>query len=122
MKRINLVSCVRAALIEQGISTVKVVDAVNSAIGGLEAIKATDKLGAGSVTKKAYKVTHAVSTQYGGKITMPLLFDAWHSKIEAACKVAVFDTVGIPAVFKDWLAKMAKTEKTEADVEENVET
>lgn len=113
MKRINLVTCVRSALIERGISTLQVVNAVNSALGELEKIKSTSKLGQGTVQLKkgTYKVTDTVAAQYQGTMTAPLHFDAWHCKIEAACKVAEIESIGIPEVFNEWLEKMTVKEE-----------
>lgn len=113
MKRINLIACVRSALTAAGLSTVKVVNAVNAALGQLELQGKSDKLGVGSVTKKAYKVTNTVTMKYSGAISMPLLFDAWHCKLEAANKIAEIPAITIPEVFMEWLGAM----KSEADPE-----
>ncbi len=106
--RINLVTPVRVALIELGISTVQVVDAVNADLGNLTGEVTNEKTGAGRTVEKGthYAVSTSQSVKHTGKLTMPLLFDAWHSKIEAANKVASFERVEIPRIFGDWLAKM----------------
>lgn len=97
------------------VSTVKVCDAINAALGELEAGKQTSRLGIGSVSKKQmYGVTESVSTKYVGTCTIPLRFDAWHCAVEKAEKIASTDTVVIPEVFHEWLTKMIRTEATPA--------
>lgn len=113
MKRLNLIDCVRAALIEQGLSTVAVVNAVNAELGRLECESKKAKLGQGSVTKKAYKVSNTITEKYSGAITMPLLFDAWHCKLEACNKVAAIPGITIPEIFQEWLGKMKEASTTE---------
>lgn len=113
MKRINLIPPIRKALVNAGISTFRVVEAVNAELGKLEATKESAKLGTGSVTKAGYKVTGVVSTVYKGNKTIPLLFDAWHGKVEAAYKVAGFDEIAIPGIFSEWLSKLKKHSETE---------
>lgn len=120
-KRINLILPVRQALIDAGISTVRVVNAVNAELGALEATGGTLKLGSGTVTKKAYRVTETVSTKFEGRKTVPLVFDAWHSKLEAAFKVARFETVGLPVVCKEWLEKMKATPEEQEKEKEKEE-
>src|SRR5262245_59800621 len=112
MQRYNLVTPVRAALIAGGYSTYLVVNAINAALGELDKTKESDKLGVGSSTRKGtkYSVTNTVSQKFEGKMTMPLLFDAWHCKVEAANKVASFDSIELPGIFNDWLGKMKKRE------------
>jgi hypothetical protein len=107
-ERINLVSPVRVALVEAGVSSVLVVSAVNAALGELEMVRRSERTGSGTVSKSNYSVSISISERFTGKRTMPLLFDAWHSKIEAANKVAAFDRVAIPSTFEDWLAKFRK--------------
>lgn len=105
-KRLNLIGCVRAALEQAGYSTVKVVNAVNSALGQLDVIGSESKLGTGSVSKKGYRVSESTTTKYSGAVNVPLHFDAWHSAMAKADKVAEMDTVSIPAVFTAWLQSM----------------
>lgn len=107
-KRINLVEPVRTALEDAGISTVLVVSAINAALGELDKTKEEHKTGAGRVTKTDYKVSESVTLGWMGKRTAPLEFDAWHSAIEKAHKIASFDTIAIPAMFTVWLQKMHK--------------
>lgn len=107
MQRINLITPVRTALLNSGYSSVKVVAAINSALGELKVAKSTERLGDGSMSRKGkYGVTNVVSEKYEGKYSMPLLFDAWHSKLASAHKVAEFDGIDLPAVFSEWLDKM----------------
>jgi hypothetical protein len=108
LERINLVNPVREALVEAGISSVLVVSAVNAALGELTMVKRSERTGSGTVSKSSYSVSMSISERFSGKRTMPLLFDAWHGKIAAAHKVAAFDSVAIPSIFEDWLAKFSK--------------
>jgi len=110
--RINLVAPVRQALIDAGYSTVKVVAAVNAELGNLGGEISAAKLGGGRATGKLteYAVSESVTTKYTGKLTDGLHFDAWHTKIEAAEKVAQFRHVDIPGQFVDWLNKFAKAD------------
>jgi len=110
MKRLNLISCVRTALEVRGISTVAVVNAVNAELGRLEKLSSQQKLGTGSVTKKAYKVTNTVTEKFTGAITAPLHFDAWHCKLEAANKLAEIPTIEIPTLYTPWLEKMVEVQ------------
>jgi hypothetical protein len=114
--RINLVAPVRQALINAGYSTVKVVSAVNAELGKLGGEVSAAKLGGGRLTGKAteYRVSESVTTAYSGKLTDGLHFDAWHTKIESANKVAEFETVAIPARFLPWLNKFATADKEPA--------
>jgi len=109
-RRINLIGCVRAGLETAGLSTVKVVDAVNSALGQLDEVGSESKLGGGSVGKGTYKVSETTQTKYKGALNAPLLFDAWHSAMAKANKIAEIDEVDIPAVFGPWLQKMKLVE------------
>lgn len=106
MRRLNLVEPVRTALLNSGVSTVKVVHAVNAALGELERKSSDDKLGAGSLNKLEYKVTNTITEKYKGAKTTPLIFDVWHGKVEACYKVANFDCIDLPPLFSEWLSKM----------------
>lgn len=118
-KRFNLCSAVRNALQEQGISTVRVVDAVNAALADTEVVSTEGKLGDGKVTKATknqpswFKVTETVSIKRRGTVSAPLLFDAWHSAVAKAEKIASFEAIELPDVFADWLAKMKEPAKEE---------
>lgn len=113
--RINLVNPVRVSLINSGYSTVKVVNAVNAALGQLNSKGSEAKTGAGSVSKDIYKVSVSTVEKFTGTKTIPLQFDAWHSAIAKAHKVAEFDCVDLPAEFSPWLEKM-KEISTEVDL------
>jgi len=117
-ERINLCSVVRASLIAAGYSTVKVVGAVNSALGELKAAKETARAGDGKHNKRMeFSITESVTTKYTGKLTTPLLFDEWHSQIAKAEKIAKFDSVSVPPVFTQWLDKFAKGKAEELETE-----
>lgn len=116
--RLNLCNVVRNSLTDAGYSTVKVVSAVNAALGEVEMIGETGKIGDGSVTKSAYKITVSASYKFEGKKTLPLVFDAWHSKVHAAEKIAESDTIAIPGIFKPWLDKFAKSKVEEQPAEQ----
>lgn len=105
-KRLNLIGAVRAGLEAAGYSTVKVVNAVNSALGQLQETGSESKLGDGKAGKGTYKVSESTVTKYAGEINEPLRFDAWHSAVTKANKIAEMDSVAIPAVFGPWLQKM----------------
>lgn len=115
MERINLITCIRVALLDSGYSTVKVVAAVNAALGELKKSKETEKLGSGAANTKRgqYGVTLSVSQKWEGKLTLPLHFDAWHGAVERANKIAEIDMVSIPSVFLVWLDKMKISEPAE---------
>lgn len=116
-KRYNPCAPIRNALLNAGYSTVKVTNAVNSALGELSAASAESKLGDGRITKTSYKVTESTSTKYEGKAdSLPLRFDAWCGAVEKANKIASFETVEIPGVFKQWL-EFAKVSEKEAKTE-----
>lgn len=118
-KRLNLCCAVRTALINSGYSTVKVVDAVNAALNDLQEVDSEAKLGNGSITKATkerpalYKVSETVTTKYRGPISVPLIFDRWHSAIRAAEKIAPFGCVDLPEEFTPWLEKMKEPSKPE---------
>lgn len=117
-KRLNLCVAVRNSLINMELSTVKVVNAVNSALGELEARSEESKLGDGRVTKSEYKVTETTTSKYAGqKTTLPLLFDAWHSQVAKAEKIASFETIELPGIFKQWLEKFAKANEADKKAE-----
>lgn len=105
-KRLNLIPCVREALVAMGISSVQVVNAINGILEEAKRTKHVAKLGAGRVTKKAYSVTESESSTWQLPKCIVTTFDAWHSKLEAADKVApMTEAVPIPVVFHDWLNK-----------------
>lgn len=104
--RINLVNPVRQALINSGYSTVKVINAVNAALGQLASKGSEAKTGNGSLSKDTYKVSVTSTEKFVGTRTVPLAFDAWHSAIERAHKIAQFECVDLPEVFNEWLEKM----------------
>lgn len=112
-KRLNLCTSVRLALSNMGVSTVAVVNAINGVIGQAKCTKHVAKLGAGSVTKKTYGVTESESKKWELPKCIVTTFDAWHSKIEAADKVApMTEALVIPEMFKDWLLKFKTSEPT----------
>lgn len=105
-KRLNLCVPVRSALVNSGISTVKVVNAVNAALGALDVKGSDSKTGDGKVSKEGYKVTVTDTTKYAGPKCDPLVFDAWHSAIARAYKVAEFECVDLPTGLTPWLESM----------------
>lgn len=117
--RLNLIPVVRSALWDAGYSSVKVVNAVNSALGELTNPVVEHTLGDGKVKSKGehYSVTESIKEAYTAKMTPPLLFDAWHSGVQKLQKIASVDTIGIPPVLVVWLDKFAKGE-SEALVKE----
>lgn len=115
--RINLIPSVRRGLINAGYSTVKVVSAVNAALGELANIATTEKAGDGSLTKSSFKVTNTVTFKYEGKRTLPLVFDAWHSKQSQADKIASMEVVEVPSIFHAWLDKFAKADAKQSEIE-----
>ncbi len=115
-KRINLVECVRLALGDMGVSSVSVVNAINGVLAEAEKAGHKAKLGAGSVSKKAYKVVESNSITWALPRCVVTTFDAWHSKIEAADKVApMTGAIAIPELFKEWLLKFKTPVETPAD-------
>lgn len=119
-KRYNPCAPIRAALIEGGYSTVRITNAVNSALGELAATAEESKLGDGRITKTSYKVTESTSTKYEGKAdSAPLRFDAWCGVINKANEIASFPTIAIPGMFTEWL-KFAKV--TEDELKKEVAT
>lgn len=115
--RINLIPAVRRGLIASGYSTTKVVNAVNAALGEIKLESTSDKTGDGKVTKDSYKVTVTGTFKYTNEKTAPLLFDAWHSAIAKADKIASMEAVEIPSFFvANWL-KFAKSDKATVDAE-----
>lgn len=115
MERINLCTPVRQALAARNVSTVKVVDAVNAALGQLEAGKVTNRLGDGSVSKTAYSVSHAVTTKFSGKRNMPLDFDAFNGMVAKIEKKFPSFACNIPEQFNEWLDKMVITKTVEQE-------
>lgn len=116
-KRYNPCAPIRNALLNAGYSTVKVTNAVNSALGELTASTVESKLGDGRITKTEYKVTESTTTKFAGKAeSLPLRFDAWCGAMEKANKIASFETVTIPGIFTEWL-EFAKVPAEEAKKE-----
>ena len=109
VNRLNLVNPVRVALELGGYSTVRVVNAVNAALGQLEKVSSESKSGNGSVSKGMFKVSETLTIKYKGERNDPLDFDAWHSAIARANKIAEFESVSLPVRFNDWLAKLKET-------------
>lgn len=115
-QRINLVTPVRKALIESGYSTVKIVSAVNQELAKAKLVSETAKTGDGTASKDGYRVTVTGTFKYEHSKTLPVLFDAWHSAIGKADKIARFESVEIPPVFSKWL-EFAKATKEETEAE-----
>lgn len=112
-KRYNPCAPIRDALIAGGYSTVKVTNAVNSALGELNTTGSESKLGDGRITKTSYKVSESTTTKFEGKAdSAPLRFDAWCGAVDKANKVASFTSITIPSVFMTWL-EFAKTPEAE---------
>lgn len=109
-KRYNPCAAIRNALHNGGYSTVKVTNAVNSALGELTAKSVESKLGDGRISKTSYSVTEATTTKFTGDLaSLPLRFDAWCCAVAKAEKIASFETIQLPGIFVEWL-KFAKTE------------
>lgn len=125
-ERINLVTSVRELLIQQGYSTVAVVNAVNAALGQLTRESSSEKLGDGSITKKEYKVTETIATKFVGKRNGALDFDAFNGavgKIEK--KFGLLQLAEFPASCADWLKaheKSFKPSNEESKKEDKKET
>jgi hypothetical protein len=119
-KRLNLVVSVRLALIDMGVSSVRVVNAINGVIGEAKLEKHTSKLGAGTVSKRGYSVTEAENKKWVLPRCIVTTFDSWHSAIERADKIApMTEATAIPVLFHEWLKKFgATTEETNKEQEE----
>lgn len=131
-QRLNLCSVIRHACIEAGYSTVKIIGAVNSALGDLEVTKEKATTKNSLVTKQTknkaslFRINQAVSLSYETEnISLPLRFDAWNTLVERMESDSM-KTVGtiehlkmmpLPHVFTEWLDKFAKkdTETVEAN-------
>lgn len=111
----NFVTPVRAAITEAGYSYVKVLSAVNSYLGQLEAIESSTKLGNASWTKKGFKISDIETTKYEDSRNIVGLFVNWHQAIEKADKLANMDSVSLPTVFTVWLQKMKEVKPTEQE-------
>lgn len=123
-KRLNLCDCVRLSVLQMGVSTVAVVNAINGVIGEAKLAKPAElKMGAGRVTKSKYNVSGSVSLKWQLPKCVVTTFDAWHSAIEKADKVApMTEPVPIPKMFHEWLLKFKTTgadEEPEVENEEN---
>jgi hypothetical protein len=112
--RLNLCQCVRESLILAGYSSVKVVDAVNSELAKATLVSEEAKTGDGKIKSKGleYAVTVTGTYKYIQKNTLPVTFDAWHSAVAKAEKIASMDNVALPKLFIEWLDKFAKAELT----------
>ena len=122
-ERYNLVSTVRSLLSEQGYSSVAVVNAINAAMGQLVETKRTIKLGDGSVTKNAYRVSESESRRFEGKRNGALDMDAFNShigKIEKRLGAMVLKE--FPESIKDWLSAHPAFKPTTAVEEKKEET
>ena len=111
--RLNYCVAVLNALHAMGVSSVKVVNAVNGVVAKAEVIKHDATLGAPTVTKETKKresVTRYVSSE---KMTVEAptcvvtRFDKWATLIGVAAKFSHFDKVSIPEEFTRWLMKFA---------------
>lgn len=119
-QRLNLCQSFRNSLIEHGYSTVKIVNAVNAALGELDksGTKQSEKLGDGRLTKTAYKVTETTTiaeTYSGNASSIPLRVDVFNSQLAKLEKVAVFENAPLPPVFCEWFDKFAKADKPEVE-------
>lgn len=114
--RVNLCKPIREACHRNGISTVALISALNAALGETKLTSEETTNGAGRVTKEMYRTSASVSLKYHGARTKPLEFDAWHSAIERANKIAEFDSVELPDMFKDWLSSFKKQDKSEKEL------
>lgn len=114
----NFCPVIRASILKEKLSTVKVLNACNAALGELDksGTKSTLKQGAARVTKTAFKISEAetiTDTYAGDSSSIPLRFVAWQAAIEKAEKIAAFDNVAIPATFLEWM-QFAKVNEPEA--------
>lgn len=117
-KRYNPCVPIRNSLLDAGYSTVLVMNAINSALGELEAKKSDSKLGDTRLTKTAFKVRETVTLDYQASTSnIALRFDAWSGIMEKANSIASFETVSIPGIFQQWLDKFAKADKSKLDEE-----
>jgi len=107
--RINLCLPVFNSVATLGYSTVAVVNAVNASLCDVKLSEnPEEKIGDGRLTKTAYKVSGSIAYKWEGQINTPRRFDAWHSKVAAANKIAEFESVGIPSEFIKWMDGFAK--------------
>ena len=119
--RVNLCTPVRKLLVLNNISTVRVVDAINSALGELNITSEDAKNGKGNVTKEAYRTSVNVSIKFKGERNLPLEFDAWHGRIESALKISEFEFGGLPERFAVWLKKFENKNTEQPTPEQPVE-
>ena len=111
--RLVLTATLTATLNKEGYSTVKTVDAVNAALGRLNATKRSiPKLGDSSITKDKFGVSLSLGTErYEGKLTPGLHFDAYNSAIKRLEKiVGVQDNFPLADCFRTWLDGFARPE------------
>lgn len=118
----NFCPVIRASMAKNKLSTVKVLNACNSALGELDksGTKSTLKQGAARVTKTAFKISEAetiTDTFTGDSSSVPLRFVAWQAAIEKAEKIASFNYVEIPKTFLEWMqfAKVVESEEQPAE-------
>lgn len=122
VERLNLCLPVRSAIEAMGASTVRVVNALNAAIGQMKQV-GDGKVSGGNIsaTKKKFTTSEGLTFKYEGKRgSMPLEFAAWHDIVARANKLHEFETIGIPSVFNEWLAKFKP--QAETQTEPQVET
>ena len=116
-KRINLCGTVRDMLIANNISSVKVVGAINAALGELKHSTSPDaKTGKGTVTKDAYRTGVSVSCKFKGEKNIALEFDTWNSRIEAAEKISAMEFAKLPLRFEAWLGAFTNKDKEKEEV------
>ena len=119
--RPNFCQPVREALIQAGYSYVRVLSAVNSFLGQLEAVQSTAKVGHGRLTKSSYKVSETEKNDYETGKSIVGIFDSWSCAIERADKIAEMDSVSLPAKFNVWLQKMKEPTPLEQGIKQSDE-
>ncbi len=105
----NFCTPVRESLISAGYSYVRVLSAVNSYLGQLEAIETKSKVGNGRVTKTEFRISEVTTDRFVAGRSIVGTFIAWHSAVLKADKIAEMNSVALPTQFEVWLQKMKES-------------
>lgn len=118
--RLVLTATLTETLNREGYSTVKTVEAINSALGRLNKTRSSiPKLGESNISKDKFGVSLALGTErFEGKLNPPLLFDAFNSGVKRLEKlVGVIPMFPLPECLREWLDGFAKpTSKVQGPV------
>src|SRR6266496_1163004 len=104
----NLCEPVRLCLTALGVSTVAVVNAINSALGDMGLIESDGKLGNATVKAKAGLVRQRenIGNVYEAKRNAPLDFKSFNDSIQRTVKLfPSFTLATLPVEFDGWIAK-----------------